>query len=88
MAFTLLPGLYWVGAIVQNVVTTQPTLRTVAVSSLAVEMPFTAGATPTANAPGAVAWVGFAMTGALPATWPTAILTATATAARVFVKTA
>lgn len=87
VAFTLLPGLYWVGAIVQNVVTTQPTLRTVAMD-LTGEMPLTAGTTPTANAPGTVAFVGFAMTGALPATWPTATPNVSATAARVFVKTA
>lgn len=84
----LTPGLYWVGAVVQNVVTTQPHLRAIAVD-LSSEMPLTtSGATPTTNWTPGVGFTGFSMTGALPASWPTATPNVTSVAARLFVKTA
>lgn len=87
VAFTLTPGLYWVGGVVQSAPTTQPTVRTLAMD-VPNQMPLTAGTTPTANAPANVGFVGFSMTGALPSTWPTASPNLSATAARIFVKTA
>ena len=86
-SFTLTPGLYWVGAVVQGVTTTQPTVRTIAMD-LGGEMPLTGGTIPAAAAIPVVGFVGFSMTGALPAAWPTATPNTSGTAARVFVKTA
>ena len=84
---TLVPGLYWVGGVVQNVTTTQPTVRTVSVDLLGVIAASTA-ATPPANVPVGCGYTGFGMTGALPATWPTAGTNITAQAARILAKTA
>lgn len=86
IAQVLNPGLYWVGGVVQNAPTTQPTVRTLAADGTGL-MPLTAGATPGANQPLGVAFVGLNMTGAFPATWPTASPNISGLAARVFVKT-
>ena len=86
VAFTLTPGLYWVGGVVQGVTTTQPTVRTIAQGNP--ELLLTTAALPTSTSLPYVGYVGFGMTGALPATWPTASPNGTAVAARVFVKTA
>lgn len=83
----LAPGLYWVGAVVQNAPSTQPRLRTIAGGTWGA-IPITNGAAPAADQPGAVAFVGFNMTGAFPALWPTASANVSSVAARVFVKTA
>lgn len=83
----LTPGLYWVGGVVQAAPSTQPTVRTIAMDLTGL-VPLTAGTIPAANHPAGVAFVGFSMTGALPATWPTASPNISAVAARIFVKTA
>lgn len=87
VSITLTPSLYWVGGVVQGVTTTQPTMRTVAVDLLGA-IAISTAATPPANVPGGVGYVGFGMTGALPATWPTASTNITAQAARILARTA
>ena len=87
IAQVLTPGLYWIGGVVQNAPTTQPTLRSIAMDLTGL-VPLTGGTTPTVNHPAGVGFVGFGMTGALPSTWPTATPNISSQAIRVFVKTA
>lgn len=81
--FTLTPGLYWVGGVVQGVTTTQPTVRVITQGNP--EMVLSTSAPPTGTPP--VGFAGFDMTGALPAAWPTAVPNLSGVAVRVFVKT-
>ena len=86
VAITLPPALYWVGGVVQEVTSTQPTVRTVVYDPSGL-MPI-ATTTPSSISVNRCAFVGFAMTGALPATWPTATPNLSDNAARIFYKVA
>lgn len=85
----LSPGTYWVGAAVQGVTTSQPTVRTFGVTNgPGVDaIPLTTGATPAAAAAPSFGYAALGITGALPATFPTS-LNLTSVAARVFAKIA
>jgi hypothetical protein len=81
----LAAGLYWVGAVVQGVTTTKPTLRTL---SSHIRSDVSMGtATPIAGQVPNCCWVQGGVTGALPSTFSTA-KSPSATAPRMFVKVA
>ena len=87
IAQVLTPGLYWIGGVVQNAPATRPSLRCISMDLTGL-VPLTVGTKPIVNHPAGVGFVGFGMTGALPAVWPTVTPNISAVAARVFVKTA
>jgi hypothetical protein len=67
---TLLPGLYWVGGAVQNVVTTQPNMRVV---GTAVTPQASLGTSLPAGGLSSLGYLQTAVTGALPATFTTTV---------------
>lgn len=84
-------GVYWMGAVLQGVTTTQPTVRSIGPGGnvgVAMCVPLTnGGSAPGANAAINVGWSKSSVTGALPATWGTTV-SPTSTAARIIVKIA
>lgn len=84
----LTPGLYWVGAVAQNVTTTQPSIRGIATTSgaTAPQMPLSTS-TPATNSLSSVGFAGLSITGALPSTFPSTVNVSTS-APRIFVKVA
>jgi hypothetical protein len=65
----LTPGLYWVGLVVQNVTTTQPTIRTATSLLPGIPIPITTGAVPTGAQLPANGYVCLNVTGAAPSTF-------------------
>lgn len=85
VSVVLEPGVYWIGAIVQAVVTTQPTVR--AVSNWHPPIVITTGTSAPAAAVTAVGYAATGVTGAPPATFP-AGQGASGFAARIIAKAA
>ena len=82
---TLNPGLYWIGAAVQLVTTTQPTVRTVNTQVDQPQIPVSTSAPSSNQTASSLQMTG--VTGALPSTFSTTVNPST-TAARLFFKVA
>ena len=87
ITLTLRPGMYWVGAAVQGVTTTQPTIRSLSSPASSGHVPLTTGTLPAANAVPNIGYSQTSVPGAFSAAFTTS-KSATGTAARIFVKTA